>query len=89
MDLDHRFEWIETTSIGSAEPTYVRGLCRHLDSEREDVWSLDYTLTPVKVASLCRTCDAQLPPREDPMIRAIRNGLDPETARKWADNDQP
>jgi hypothetical protein len=61
--LDDRWEWIETISFGSAEPQYVRGLCRHLDSERVDVWSLDYYLTPIKVASLCTTCDTQLPPR--------------------------
>lgn len=62
-DLDDRWEWIECGSFGSDHPHYVRGLCRHLDSERVDVWSLDYTLCPIKVASLCRTCDAQLPPR--------------------------
>ena len=58
--LDDRWDWIETTPFGTAEPTYVRGLCRHLLIERVVVRSI---VTGEALASLCRTCDAQLPLR--------------------------
>lgn len=53
--LDPRWEWIETYSLGSASPTFIKGHCRHVE-----VVPVDSTQGET-VAHLCLTCDGQLP----------------------------
>lgn len=52
-DLDPRFEWIEMVTFGQAEPEYVRGACRHLETVPVE------TIDGEHVANLCLTCDQQ------------------------------
>lgn len=59
IELDPRWEWIETRQFGEAAPSYVRGACRHLE------------VVPVEsggetVAYLCTTCDTELPAEWQP-----------------------
>ena len=61
-ELDPRYEWIETTPFGKAQSEFIAGMCKHLMSERVDVWTYVNEIPHEKVASLCMTCDAQLPP---------------------------
>lgn len=58
LELDPRWDWLETTPFGSAQPEYLKGHCRHLATEVVDIVSV----TGETVARLCQTCDAQLPP---------------------------
>ena len=53
-ELDPRWEWGEFRRLGDAQPTYVKGPCRH--TEVVPVVSSGET-----VAHLCLTCDQQLP----------------------------
>ena len=60
MDLDPRWEWFEAHRFGDAEPRYIRGRCLHTE-----VVDVCRSLDGERVAQLCLTCDAQLPPRYD------------------------
>lgn len=53
--LDPRWDWIETTAISEANPTYLKGMCRHLEVEPVDAGEGE------TVAYLCLTCGSQLP----------------------------
>ncbi len=52
---DPRYEWTEAYKVGSHQPYYIQGRCKHL--ETVPVYS-DGDL----VARLCVTCDSQLLP---------------------------
>lgn len=51
---DPRWEWVETWTLCSAEPTYLRVRCRHLEVVPVE------SMAGEVVAHLCLTCDAQL-----------------------------
>jgi hypothetical protein len=54
MDFDPRWEWIHVPTLEDPD-LYVRGVCNHL--ELVAVLIVDGE----RVATLCRTCDKQLP----------------------------
>lgn len=60
MDGDPRWDWIEVTSFGSAEPEYLKGMCRH-----REVIPVD-GIDGEAVAHLCLTCGTQLPAEWQP-----------------------
>lgn len=53
--LDRRWEWHEISTFSQPGPSYVRGLCRHLEVVPVNA------VTGEIVAHLCLTCDQQLP----------------------------
>jgi hypothetical protein len=68
FNMDPRWEWVEDARFGSADVTYVKGRCRHLDvvpvEAAADALAValgeDDGARSV-VAHLCLTCDLQLP----------------------------
>lgn len=55
MDLDPHWEWVEL-QMWSGQVIYMKARCRHLEV-------VDVTIGDgERVARLCITCDAQLPP---------------------------
>lgn len=55
LDLDPRWEWVETTTWGDPAPRYIKGACRHLDPI-----PVESVVTGETVAYLCPTCNTQI-----------------------------
>lgn len=71
-ELDPRWQWIEITEMGSRDPVYLKGPCRHLEAV-----PVTSCVTGEELAQLCLTCDGQLPPagRDQPAVSCRPSSL--------------
>lgn len=68
IELDDRWEWVEVTALGDAEPRYVKGRCKHLELEPVHI-AVGGVDTGERVATLCRTCDVAWDMEGQPLRR--------------------